>query len=111
MTVRIKNRRTSKVRRLYSTGKNRIDIEDPWWIGNKSSWSWWCPVCEKRGIRSKMLPYRQDKYGDIVVACENPMCIKSGNFDQSINSELTKLLKQLQNNSKKFYIRYNGSYH
>lgn len=111
MTGRFKNKQTSKLRRVRINKNARIDIEDPYFVGNRKSWSWWCPVCERKGLRNKLLPYKQDKYGDIVVACENPNCIKSGNFDSSINSELTRLLKQLQTNSRKFYVGYNGSYY
>jgi len=113
MTIKFKNKskRVSSLRRLHSASMNKIDIEDPYWIGNKKSWSWWCPVCEKKGLRRKLIPYKQDKYGNIVVACENPNCIKSGNFDNSISSELARLLKQMQSNSRKFYITYGGGYY
>ena len=106
--MRIKNKAISKQRRKRARSNQGIDIEDPYWIGNKDSWSWYCkmPNCG-----AKMYPYKQDEYGDIVMACSNPNCIKSGNFANSISVQLKRLLKQQQNNSVLYYRRYDGKYY
>lgn len=104
----IKNKSVSKLRRIKTANARKVDIEDPYFIGNKKSWSWHCPML---GCNGELLPYKQDKYGDIIVACSNPYCIKSGNFESSINVQLKKLLKKQQMNSSLFYRRYDGGYY
>ena len=102
----IKNKAISTLRRKKTAHLRTVDIEDPFHIGNKKAWPWWCKVCG-----SRLVPYKQDEFGDIVVACENPNCVKSGNFAGSINVELKKLLKKQQNWSSLYYRTYNGGYY
>lgn len=104
----IKNKSVSKLKRQKTANQRKVDIEDPYYVGNKKAWSWWCNM---PGCNGKLLPYKQDKYGDIIVACSNPYCIKSGNYDSSINVQLKKLLKKQQMNSQLYYRKYDGSYY
>ena len=99
----IKNR---SVRKLKYLDRGKIDIEDPYWVGNKKNWSWYCP---EPTCGAPMYPYKQNEYGHIVMACSNPNCIQSGNFPLDV--EQRKLMKQMQMNSRKFYRNYLGGYY
>lgn len=100
--TRMKNQGIYSIKRKRTASKRKVDIEDPYHGNRKGAWK--CKICG-----SEMKPYKQDKYGDIIVHCTNPNCVKSGNFN--INTKLKKLLKQQQMNSQLYYTRYDGGYY
>ena len=95
------NKRVNSIRRKWHN--DRIDIEDPYYVGKKGSYS--CDLCG-----SSMIPYKQDAFGNIIVTCMNPYCIKHKDNANSINTQLAKLLKQQQASSNRFYVDYEGNY-
>lgn len=105
-TIRFKNKskRVNNIRRQRHGRRSRIDIEDPYHVGQQGTWS--CDLCG-----STMIPYKQDSLGDIVVTCINPYCIKHKDNQNSINVQLSKLLKQQQSISNRFYLDYRGKYY
>jgi len=104
-TVRIKNPATSKLRRRRNPRNKGDDIEDPYIIGNKKAWSWWCRKCGER-----LEPYKEDEFGDIVMSCSNPNCIMNKAWENSLNIQMAKLFKQQQMNSSLYYRTQKGGY-
>jgi len=104
--TRFKNhsKRVNSIKRKRIHGGDRIDIEDPYYVGKKGTYS--CDLCG-----SSMIPYKQDSVGNIIVTCMNPFCLKHKDNANSINVQLGKLLKQQQSISNRFYMDYNGNYH
>lgn len=65
-----------------------------------------CPNCG-----SVMEYWKEDHMGDIIMSCTNHFCYKSKDFAGSLTVELKKLTKQLQQNSRKFYRKYDGTHY
>jgi len=103
--IRFKNKskNVNRIGRKWHNAKDRIDIEDPYYVGKKGTYE--CDICG-----SSMIPYKQDALGDIIVTCCNPCCLKHKDNANSITVKLAKLLKQQQAISNRFYMDYNGSY-
>lgn len=97
-----KNKYIHNQHRKKTAGKRKVDIEDPYHIGNGN---WTCRLCG-----SKMHPYKQDEYGDIIMACNNSNCVNSEGFDGSVNVKLSKLTRELQLHSR-YYTDYLGGYY
>jgi len=104
--VRIKNQSISKLRRIKNQQNKGDDIEDPYIIGNKKAWPWWCKKCGE-----KLEPYKEDEYGDIVTSCTNPNCMMNKAWENSLNVKMAKLLKAQQMNSQLYYRNYKGGYY
>lgn len=104
--IRIKNPAISTQRRKHNRRNKGDDIEDRYIIGNKKAWPWWCKKCG-----SKLEPYKEDEYGDIIMSCTNPHCIMNKAFEGSMTIQLKKLFKQQQMNSQLYYRNYKGGYY
>ena len=105
-TIRIKNQSITSVRRKRNRLNKGDDIEDPYIIGNKKAWSWWCRKCGAR-----LEPYREDELGDIIMSCTNQGCIANKAFENSLTIRMAKLFKQQQMNSQLYYRNYKGGYY
>ena len=105
MTLQIKNKSIDTIRRRRTAGNRKIDYEDPYW-GVKKPGIWTCKICG-----GDMIPWKQSRLGDIIVTCQNSFCVKSKDFAGSINVELSKLLREQQNNSSLYYRKYDGGFH
>lgn len=107
----IKNTSISSLKRKKNRINKGFDIEDPYLIGNiknNQAWPWWC---KKPGCGHKLVPYKEDEFGDIIMSCTNPNCIGHRMHANSINVQLKKLLKQQQNSSTLYYRRLDGRYY
>ena len=105
-TVRIKNPAISKLRRSRNRQNKGDDIEDPYIIGKRKTWSWWCKKCGER-----LEPYREDEYGDIIMSCSNSNCMMNKAWEGSLNNQMAKLFKQQQMNSHLYYRNQKGGYY
>jgi hypothetical protein len=103
---RMRNPHVSNWRRTKNKGNKGDDIEDPYFLGKKKYWSWFCKKCGER-----LEPYKEDQYGDIVLSCSNQGCIMNKMYASSKQIEIMKLLKQQQLNSTLYYRRFDGGYH
>ena len=104
--IKIKNPSISSQRRKRNQQNKGFDIEDPFLIGNKKAWSWWCKKCGGR-----LEPYREDEYGDIIMSCTNSNCIGHKAHENGLTNQLAKLFKRQQMNSQLYYRTYRGGYY
>ena len=105
-TIRIKNQSVTSQRRKRNQLNKGDDIEDPYIIGNRKAWSWWCKKCG-----SRLEPYKEDELGDIIMSCTNQGCISNKAFENSLTIRMAKLFKQQQMNSQLYYRNYKGGYY
>lgn len=66
--------------------------------------------CPRFGCNHLMEFWYEDRMGDLIYSCTNPLCYKSKDWCGSPTIELKKLTKEMQMNSRKFYRSYDGSY-
>lgn len=100
--IKNKNKYIHNLKRKKTSHKRKVDIEDPYHVGNKGCWT--CRICG-----STMTPYKQDEYGDIIMSCDNNYCVNSKNFEGSVNVKLSKLVREMQLHSR-YYTDYLGGY-
>lgn len=107
--IKVENTSIRSQRRKRNKKNKGDDIEDPYIIGNikqDEAWPWWCKKCG-----AKLVPYKEDEYGDIVMTCTNQNCWLHKMHKNSINVKLAKMLKQQQMNSRLYYRTYKGGYY
>ena len=104
--IKIKNPAISTQRRKRNQANKGFDIEDPYLIGNKKAWSWWCKKCGQR-----LEPYREDEFGDIIMSCTNYHCIGNKAHEHGLSNEIAKLFKRQQMNSQLYYRNQRGGYY
>jgi hypothetical protein len=101
--IRFKNKSISTLKRKKNPHNKGFDPDTSFFQGNMKYQPWSCRKCG-----SPMEPWYEDEFGDLVVSCTNPNCICSKDFGGSINVELSKLVKKLNNNSNLYYRGYDG---
>lgn len=101
--MNIRNQVLSSLRRKKTANERKIDIEDEYHV--KQDGTWQCKNCG-----ADMVPYKQDEYGDIVMSCTNEYCYKSKDWSGSLTVKMKKLTKEMQMNSRLFYMNYDGTF-